>query len=99
MKKNIKINLKNFCNLIDKNILKRFEIYKSSRRKLIGKTVISIRSGFSTVGGGQIMKIDSIKDDIINLIPTEKSLDIYDDEFAGWAVAWEDRYNSFILYE
>jgi len=100
-----KLTLEQFAEQIVPDFEGRWEMYNMTPEELIGKTVVSIRSGFSSMDGGQIMKVESMREfngNIqIHLEPTLDSL-IYDDEretHLGWSCDWDDRYNSFVIYE
>jgi hypothetical protein len=89
----------------------KYEIFLAKPEDLIGKKVVSIRSGFSNSGGGQVMLIDkietygntpeSIKPELqIHLIPCEESI-LRDDERSyhrGWGCRYSERASSFIFY-
>ena len=44
-----------FCLMVNPGLIHQYMMYKATESELIGKTVVSIRSGFSTIGGGLFM--------------------------------------------
>jgi len=59
---NYKMTYKEFVNSKDPLLVARYEMFqfRSHPEDLIGRKVISIRSGFSNIGGGQVMIVDKI---------------------------------------
>ena len=97
------LTIEQFAEEIIPNFKERWEMYSMTPEQLLGRTVVSIRSGFSSIGGGQIMKVDSVKkfnhNIQIHLEPTLDSMLMGDDikKHLGWGCDWDDRHNSFIL--
>ena len=85
----------------------KYEMFLAKPEDLIGKKVISIRSGFSNSGGGQIMLVDSIKpykeggETHIHLIPCEetKVRDYERTNHLGWSCRYDERCSSIIFYK
>lgn len=80
------------------DIKERYDMYKMSPDQLIGKKVISIRSGFSNSGGGQVMFINNADNNMIYLIPCKES-SIYVNATTSWQCKYTEKHNSFILYK
>lgn len=75
----------------------RYEISITKPEDLIGKKVISIRSGFSSEGG-QVMIVESINGDNVYLIPCEESINIHEGH-TGWGCRVNEICNSVIFYK
>jgi hypothetical protein len=76
----------------------KYEVHKATPQDLIGKKVLSIRSGFSTSGGGQVMIIDEADENFIHFIPCEESVNILSSmSHKGWGCAYEERVSAFIF--
>lgn len=101
--------MKQYIDFVDElypKLRERYEIYSTLRQdpeSLIGKKVISIRGGFSSHIGGQIMTISEISfnEDYgvqqIILKPNELSTVRLDS--SGWGSTKEEAHNDFILYK
>lgn len=85
----------------------KYEMFLAKPEDLIGKKVISIRSGFSNSGGGQIMLVDKVetygnnRELQIHLVPCEESI-LRNDERSyhrGWSCRHTERTSSFIFYK
>jgi hypothetical protein len=78
------------------NFLDKYEVFKATPADLIGKKVISIRSGFSTSNGGQVMIIDKADEHMIHFIPCDESINLHDNHL-GWGCMYEQRVESFVF--
>jgi hypothetical protein len=85
----------------------KYEMFLAKPEDLIGKKVMSIRSGFSNSGGGQVMlvdKIDTYKEGgeaHVHLLPCEESI-LRNDErqsHRGWSCRYTERASSIIFYK
>jgi hypothetical protein len=81
----------------------KYEMFLAKPEDLIGKKVISIRSGF-TGGGGQVMVVEKLHHfkEYLNIIlmPCEESSlpSMHRESHNGWSCRYEERCNSFIFY-
>jgi hypothetical protein len=76
----------------------KYEVHKATPQELIGKKVLSIRSGFSTSGGGQVMIIDEADENMIHFKPCEESINVLSSmSHKGWGCAYEERVSAFIF--
>ena len=92
------MDFKNFVKAIVPNIEDRWEIAQMTPEQLIGKKVISIRSGFSNSGGGQIMLVDEADTKRVHFVPTEESTDRHEGHL-GWSCEFQNISHSVILYK
>ena len=90
-------NFKEFAISLYPDIMKKYEIYTMYKPDLVGKKVISIRSGFSA-GAGQIMTVSEVDDKRIILIPNELSKNV-NNAHLGWMSEISECHNDFIIYE
>lgn len=88
-----------------KNFDERYEMFLTKAEDLIGKKVISIRSGFSG-DSGQVMIIDKMKsyndnEPYIHLMPCEESSlrERERENHLGWGVRFAERQDAFIFYK
>jgi len=92
--------VKSNINLFDE----KYEMFLTKPEDLIGKKVISIWSGFSTSGGGQVMVVESIyhfKEHLnLRLMPCEESSlpSMHRESHNGWSCRYEERCSAFIFY-
>jgi hypothetical protein len=93
-----KMNITEFASKIVSNLEERYKIYSMTPEELLGKKVISIRSGFTSSGGGQIMLIDSIEGNNVHFKPTEESININKINHLGWGCGLDELPHSVILY-
>lgn len=92
------MNKEEFATSIIPNFNERWEVYNSKPEDLIGRKVISITSGFSTTGGGQIMIIDDANEHQIHFISCEESRNV-DERHLGWGCSYDERHNKFIFID
>ena len=93
-------DIKSLLEFARTNILQfeeRYEMFATKPEDLIGKKVISIRSGFSSEGG-QVMIVESINGDNVYLIPCEESINIHEGH-KGWGCKVNEICNSVIFYK
>jgi hypothetical protein len=85
----------------------KYKMFLAKPEDVIGKKVVSIRSGFSNSGGGQVMLIDKIEpygdhpDLHIHLVPCAES-NLRQDErtnHLGWSCRYNERCSSIIFYK
>lgn len=97
-----------FARLAVPHFEESYRMFLAKPKDLIGKKVISICSGFSNSGGGQIMIVDSIKyygpnNDIphLHLMPCEESKlgDSDRKTHRGWGCKFKDKHTNIIFYK
>ena len=97
-----------FLNSVNPLLIEQYKIWQMSLDELVGKEVISIRSGFSG-SAGQIMKVEKIVfagessggegtyyNDYIVLAPTKQSINTHLN-LNGWLCAHNEKHTSFVL--
>ena len=82
----------------------RIQMMNTPDEELVGKEVISIRSGFSTLDGGQKMKIESIYHFGVNKIKQFKLVAIKESIDCSygtgkWISQCDRKHNDFILWD
>lgn len=87
-----------------KHLEEKLEIMNMSDEELIGREVISIRSGFGTIDGGQKMIVSSIyyfgdkKIKTFELRPIKESQSVYPNH-PGWSSICTNKHYDFILWD
>ena len=91
-----KLTFAEFAFARDPLLKAKWEVYQMPLNDLIGKKVVSIRSGFSS-SGGQIMVVESIDRKDVHLKPTDGSRNVREGDL-GWMCGIREIPDSFILY-
>lgn len=76
----------------------KYEMFLAKPEDLVGKKVISICSGFSCSGGGQVMVVESIEDNVIILGPCEETYSSAKERNVRWSTNFKDKHKSIIFY-
>jgi hypothetical protein len=78
------------------DLMEKWELYNMTPEELIGKKVVTIRSGFSG-GPGRICVISEADEENITFSPCVESM--VEAGHLGWGCKYSERHNTFKLYK